>query len=1419
MPIDLLPRAITARQVRSIINFDGGAEIDLQGSTQSVSQSQGVAALWHLLHTRGFAYLADEVGMGKTRQAMAVMALQILTDPSSRIVVVCPGQTLQHQWTREWDAFLRTCYKALDDRLVSTLTGLPVLPLATHDRLTDFADSLLLDEHQVHLLRYSSFSRPLWFGNGDDTDEPAALFQCFNEALSQIGEAPEDAERAMLTESIRTKRAGTAWRDSFTTALNDCYAGRLGRLLQRRGIDLVVFDEAQYLRHIDNRQNTHIRQIFRHRPKRWLFLSATPLHSGPDDLRSLDAYLCAGHAVGIAAPGESLPDLRCPRVTERVRKGAPEALDIVEVMKEFVVRRLRTYEDADRTHYGKLAYRHYTTVQVKGQADPFMALSMALVQKRLVQALDGRNNVFRQGECSSFESLSSSLRAHRARHTSVVVPMDEIYRPSHQRGPIEATVDRSSIDDLNASFRKDMAVLERGRGRRGADGASSNAGPTLPHAKLHDTAERVFARSVRNGSNRKTLIFVRRVDTVAELRVRMLDAFQIEIDRRLALWRTFLGQEEHGLALREAVWQDGRFWDARGGPDPEEDVLPEDATPDENEGDAPDAPDAPYYLALRRSRIRGVPSGMLASFQSRMLRDDHSGSNPMHGFLLVPSPASRAPWERLVALLLGSASGNRESLQWLTTPPAPNSNAFWKLAALQRCLLQSIRQTDLLVDLYLLNRYVKALQPAQVQDATLPDKLLWFLGENRAVALPDDLEAYAANWRDKLALWLNNFDSVVDKCLRSEQVTSWFEVYHEVDKKFARMQPVAGRSGSLNSENAVAQFKFPTHPNVLICTDVLKEGVDLHLFCDEVVHYGVAWTSGDLEQRIGRVDRFGSLINRRLGQYSAATLQGESAPQLLVEFPYLDGTLDAAQVQRVIVEKVRSDLRMDFGRKAEEIGKLTLQELQGSQTAGGKSFVAARAFMPKDVPQDTEQHLQPLLAGMTPASTRPSVAPECVHLPRLETIRVRRQAIAHRLLRRIPSAGKKNKTIYTEEALLLLPDARLADLLQCGEVAQTPTVSAALQAADPTGVNDLDANGAFRFSHRWNTLQISVDAEGNPTDQATNAQPVLLEQLESYWLLRAPVHPSGMTSDGRDLQANAQRGWAYWIEEAGLHWLIAFVVKRPAPHLQVPKLETLALRLGALAIRHRQRDGVIGNWEDCRYHSRQSFPSTLPAADLLRRFRLSIGPTHFMNTLDDPQLQHIGAFMAQVQAWFQGAFEDVLDTLYGGRPRTLQVAPMRFTDGGGLHLQTQGTERFGLQAFVQLKGLASDTLAARPCMIWELVASPLQTGAKPELDLSPWTDLPHADPDSWSGEANDIGAAHVSAGEKYRYLCIYHTLTAWEQSRFALLEAWGAALGRMQGTNFMRKDLCRAFLAACTLPPADSQILQQAENNATSPAA
>lgn len=71
--------------------------------------------------------------------------------------------------------------------------------------------------------------------------------------------------------------------------------------------------------------------------------------------------------------------------------------------------------------------------------------------------------------------------------------------------------------------------------------------------------------------------------------------------------------------------------------------------------------------------------------------------------------------------------------------------------------------------------------------------------------------------------------------------------------------------GEVKSDTRIsrcAAFNSPLLPDILVCTAIGSEGIDLHLNCDEIIHHDLPWNPARLEQRTGRIDRVGSLAER-----------------------------------------------------------------------------------------------------------------------------------------------------------------------------------------------------------------------------------------------------------------------------------------------------------------------------------------------------------------------------------------------------------------------------------------------------------------------------------------------------------------------------------------------------------------------------
>jgi hypothetical protein len=115
--------------------LDFGARIG-QG-VRATEQLEGAVAIHNTLEKYRVAYIADEVGMGKTYVALGAAALFRHFQPDFRILVISPNQNIQLKWMKEFRNFVAHNVKFPDLR-VATVDKLPARSLVDCDRLTDF---------------------------------------------------------------------------------------------------------------------------------------------------------------------------------------------------------------------------------------------------------------------------------------------------------------------------------------------------------------------------------------------------------------------------------------------------------------------------------------------------------------------------------------------------------------------------------------------------------------------------------------------------------------------------------------------------------------------------------------------------------------------------------------------------------------------------------------------------------------------------------------------------------------------------------------------------------------------------------------------------------------------------------------------------------------------------------------------------------------------------------------------------------------------------------------------------------------------------------------------------------------------------------------------------------------------------------
>lgn len=313
-------RPITSDFLDKLIDF-APADRDKAFGRQ---QHKGTVAAFNMLARNGCAYLADEVGMGKTYVALGVMSLLRYFDPHARIVVIAPRRNIQHKWVKELHNFVRHNWRIAGNR-VKALDGGPVWTPVVCDSLVEFVREAFVNQDRDFFLRMTSFSVALSTSDARKARRKALLRNI-----------------PWLESSHVPNYTREDFRDAFAVALNGAVPEA----------DLVVVDEAHNLKHgfrVDGSTRNRVMGLaFGHpehdgfgcppwytkKAKRVLFLSATPFE---DDYAAIQRQLSVfgfGDAVLQGANGEagvSIATLAGPDVTEDEKRRVAQRLLIRRV--------------------------------------------------------------------------------------------------------------------------------------------------------------------------------------------------------------------------------------------------------------------------------------------------------------------------------------------------------------------------------------------------------------------------------------------------------------------------------------------------------------------------------------------------------------------------------------------------------------------------------------------------------------------------------------------------------------------------------------------------------------------------------------------------------------------------------------------------------------------------------------------------------------------------------------------------------------------------------------------------------------------------------------------------------------------------------------------------------------------------------
>jgi hypothetical protein len=462
-------------------------------------QLDAAVALHRMLLTHGCAYLADEVGMGKTYVALATVALFRHLQPSFRVLYLAPSQNVLRKWhERELPAFIRDNVRHTDLRVRGPEGTSPAGSAAC-------------------------MGVDAWLKGAVDASNVLDVFVPFS-ALSfhLYGKEPQWLERVKelaACGNARVNLTGVSKKRTF----KDKAAEVVNRTIPY--YDLVVVDEAHLLKggacpSASDRARFLARALGSngHGGKRRfggaLLLSGTPFDR---DLMQL-----ARQFEIFALPNsKNSPDEAIRALAERKRHGETWS-NVHAGLKPYLIRRVQKLkvggEDLSRNRY-RIERRAEAGITLAGETSASalqQRIFTAVVQKRLIEHLDDANEgrfplaMFSSWEAYSPPKKSASIKAARSVPSEgygaqLLTSHDALDTVRDDSAPRDGrSLDGTLMEDVVGSYR-DVFKKEP------------------PHPKLEAETARLHKEAFGEGF--KQLVFVRRLKSVDDLYLRLNEAY------------------------------------------------------------------------------------------------------------------------------------------------------------------------------------------------------------------------------------------------------------------------------------------------------------------------------------------------------------------------------------------------------------------------------------------------------------------------------------------------------------------------------------------------------------------------------------------------------------------------------------------------------------------------------------------------------------------------------------------------------------------------------------------------------------------------------------------------------------------------------------------------------------------------------
>jgi hypothetical protein len=465
-------------------------------------QLDAAVALHRMLLTYGSAYLADEVGMGKTYVALATVALFRHLQPRFRVLYLAPSKNVLRKWhDRELPAFIRNNVRHADKRVCGPDGTSPARSAACTQVDT-------------------------WLKGAVDDPGVLDVFVPFSALSFQLYGTPDRwykrVKELAACGDTRVCLSGVTEKKTF----KDKAAEVVNQTIPY--YDLVVIDEAHLLKGgAGTTASDRARFLARalgsngHGGKR-RFGAALLLSGTPFDRDLLQ--LARQFEIFASPKKKNVPHEAIAALAARKREG--EAWGEIQAgLKPYLIRRVQKL-NVGGTELSRNQYR----VERRAEAGISLAndtsasalqqrIFTAVVQKRLIEHLDGAHEGrFPLAMFSSWEAYSPPKKTV-AQQTVPVTPLDD----SEDEGTPLPVGDDALDTGRDDSAPRDARALDGALMEEVVGSYREVFKKEPPHPKLEAETARLHEEAF--GEGLKQLVFVRRLKSVDDLSLRLNEAY------------------------------------------------------------------------------------------------------------------------------------------------------------------------------------------------------------------------------------------------------------------------------------------------------------------------------------------------------------------------------------------------------------------------------------------------------------------------------------------------------------------------------------------------------------------------------------------------------------------------------------------------------------------------------------------------------------------------------------------------------------------------------------------------------------------------------------------------------------------------------------------------------------------------------